>query len=259
MLSYILAGLATGSIFAIASGSLVITYVASGVFNLSFAAMAFAVARVYYELHVEMGWDILPSALVSLGVFAPLMGVLLYVALFQFLHGRSTIVKLMATLGLSIALPPLVELILGQLTAVTAPGLAPVPLKVFHIGDAVVNADQVAMYLGLLVVLIVGVGVLRFTDIGLKVRALVDSGALTSLSGTNPGQISAGVWAVSTMLAGLTGILVAPASGLSVGGMTPLMATAFAAVVAAKLKNLPVAMLIGLCMGLAGSVPQKWL
>ena len=259
MLSYILAGLATGSIFAIAAGSLVITYVASGVFNLAFAAMAFAVARVYYALHVEAGWDILPAALVSLGVFAPLMGIVLYVVLFRFLQGRSTIVKLMATLGLSIALPPLVELIFGKLVAVTAPGLAPVPLKVFHIGSATVNADQVAMYIGLLVVLGVGIGVLRFTDIGLKVRALVDSGALTSLSGTNPGRISAGVWAVSTMLAGLTGILVAPTSGLSVGGMTPLMATAFAAVVAAKLKNLPVAMLIGLCMGLAGSVPQKWL
>lgn len=259
VLSYILAGLATGSIFAIAAGSLVITYVASGVFNLSFAAMAFAVARVYYELHVEAGWGIGPAAFVSLAVFAPLLGALLYLVLFRFLHGRSTIVKLMATLGLSVALPPLVELALGKLTAVTAPGLAPVPLKVFRFAGAVVNADQVAMYVGLLVVLVIGVGVLRFTDIGLKVRALVDSGALTSLSGTNPGRISMGVWAVSTMLAGLTGILVAPTSGLSAAGMTPLMTTAFAAVVAARLKNLPVAMGVGLLIGLAAAVPQKWI
>lgn len=259
MLSYVLAGLATGSIFAIAAGSLVITYVASGVFNLSFAAMAFAVARFYYELHVEAGWGIAPAAIVSLVVFAPLLGALLYLVLFRYLQGRSVVVKLMATLGLSVALPPLVELAFGKLTAVTAPGLAPVPVKVFHVGGAVVNADQVAMYLGLLVVLVIGVGVLRFTDIGLKVRALVDSGALTSLSGTNPGRISMGVWAVSTMLAGLTGILVAPTSGLSVSGMTPLMTTAFAAVVAARLKNLPVAMGVGLLIGLASAVPLKWI
>ena len=259
MLSYIFAGLATGSIYAIAAGSLVVTYVASGVFNLAFAAMAFAVARFYYAVHVEAGWGILPSAVVSLGVFAPLLGVLLYVVLFRFLQGRSTIVKLMATLGLSVALPPLVELIFGKLTAVTAPGLAPVPLRVFHVFGAVVNADQVAMYVGLLVVLGLGVGVLRFTDLGLKVRALVDSGALTSLSGSSPGQISMGVWAVSTTLAGLTGILVAPTSGLSVGGMTPLMATAFAAVIAARLTSLPVAMGVGLLIGVAGAVPQKWI
>lgn len=259
LLSYIFAGLATGSIFAIAAGSLVITYVASGVFNLSFAAMAFTVARVYYELHVEAGWGIAPAAFVSLVVFAPLLGVLLYLVLFRFLSGQSAIVKLMATLGLSVALPPLVELTLGKLTAVTAPGLAPVPLKVFNVAGAVINADQVAMLIGLAIVLVVGVGVLRFTDIGLKIRALVDSGALTSLSGTNPGRISMGVWAVSTMLAGLTGILVAPTSGLSVSGMTPLMTTAFAAVVAARLKNLPVAMGVGLLIGLAAAVPQKWL
>ncbi len=259
MLSYILAGLAIGAVYAIAAGSLVITYVASGVFNLAFAAMAFTVARVYYELHVVLEWGILPAAVVSLGVFAPLFGALLYAVLFRFLQGRSTIVKLMATLGLSVALPPLAELVLGKLTAVTAPGLAPVPLKVFHLGDAVVNADQVAMYIGLVVVLVVGIGVLRFTDVGLKVRALVDSGALTSLNGSSPGRISMGVWAVSTTLAGLTGILVAPTSGLSAVGMTPLMATAFAAVVAARLTSLPIAMGTGLLIGVAGSVPQQWI
>lgn len=259
MLSYIFAGLATGSIYAIAAGSLVITYVASGVFNLAFAAMAFAVARFYYELHVEAGWGIFPSAFVSLGIFAPLLGVLLYVLLFRFLQGRSTVVKLMSTLGLSVALPPLVTLVLGKLAAVTAPGLAPIPLKVFHVFGAVINADQLAMYIGLLVVLVVGVGVLRFTDVGLKVRALVDSGALTSLSGTSPAHVSMGVWAVSTTLAGLTGILVAPSSGLSVEGMTPLMATAFAAVVAARLRSLPLAMVFGLLIGVVGAVPQKWI
>lgn len=259
MLSYVFAGLALGSIYAIAAGSLVITYVASGVFNLAFAAMAFSTARVYYELHVELGWGILPSAALSLLVFAPLLGALLYVLLFRFLAGRSMVVKLMATVGLSVAMPPLVELLLGKLTAVTAPGLAPTPLKVFHPFGATVNADQMMMYAGLLIVLVVGVGVLRLTDVGLKVRAMVDSEALTSLSGTNPVAVSTGVWAVSAMLAGLAGILIAPSAGLTAAGMTNLMAAAFAAVVAARLRSLPVAIVVGLLMGLATNVPQRWI
>jgi len=40
-----------------------------------------------------------------------------------------------------------------------------------------------------------GTAVLRFTDIGLKVRAMVNSEALTSLSGTNPNRVALGVWA----------------------------------------------------------------
>ncbi|MFE6820890.1 hypothetical protein [Streptomyces sp. NPDC057690] len=258
MLSYVLAGLALGAVYAVAAGSLVITYVASGVFNLAFAAMAFTVARFYYFLNTEQHWAILPAALVSLVVFAPLLGSLLYALLFRHLRLRSPLIKLMATVGLSVALPPLAQLVLGHLTNVTAPALAPRPLAVFHPLGAVLNADQLATYIGLAVVLVSGVGVLRFTEVGLKVRALVDSEALTGLSGTRPGRVSLGVWAVSTTLAGLAGILIAPTSGLSVEGMTYMMSAAFAAVVAARLRSLPVAVLVALAMGVVTNVVQKY-
>lgn len=259
MLSYLLAGLALGSIYAIAAGSLVITYVASGIFSLAFAAMAFTVARVYYELNTEQHWPIVLSAGMSLLVFAPVLGMSLYGLLFRHLRGRSMLVKLMATMGLSVALPPLVELALGHLTSVTAPGLAPRPLATFHPFGALLNADQLATYLGLAVVLVLGIGVMRFTDIGLKVRALVDSEALTSLSGTNPGRVSLGVWATSATLAGLAGILIAPTAGLSAEGMTFMMSAAFAAVVAARLRSLPIAIGVALAMGVVTTGVQKYL
>ena len=259
MLSYVLAGLALGSIYAIAAGSLVITYVASGIFSLAFAAMAFAVARVFYALNTEQHWGILPSAVVSLLIFAPLLGMALYWMLFRHLRRRPMLVKLMATMGLSVALPPLVELVFGRLTNTTAPGLAPRPLKTFHPFGALLNADQLVTYIGLAVVLIAGIGVLRFTDVGLKVRALVDSEALTSLSGTSPGRVSLGVWATSATLAGLAGILMAPTAGLSTDGMTYLMAAAFAAVVAARLRSVPVAVGVALAMGVVTTVIQKYL
>jgi branched-chain amino acid transport system permease protein len=157
VLSYVLAGLALGSIYAIAAGSLVITYVASGIFSLAFAAMAYTVARVYYALNTEHHWPILWAAVASLLVFAPAFGMALYGALFRNLRGRSMLVKLMATLGLSVALPPLIDLALGLITSVTAPGLAPRPLGVLHPFGAVLNGDQVATYIGLAVVLALGI------------------------------------------------------------------------------------------------------
>jgi branched-chain amino acid transport system permease protein len=259
VLSYVLAGLGLGAIYAIAAGSLVITYVASGVFNLAFAAMAFTVARFYYYVHTQQGWPILPAAAVSLLVFAPALGALLYGMVFRHLRLRSTLVKLMATVGLAVSLPPLATLLFGQLLDVTAPGLAPRPLAVFHPFGSTVNADQLTTYIGLVLVLVVGVAVLRFTDVGLKVRALVDSEALTSLSGTSPGRVSLGVWAVSAVLAGLAGILIAPTQGLSVGAMTYMMSAAFAAVVAARLSSLPIAVGVAVAMGLATDVVQRYL
>ncbi|WP_051683543.1 ABC transporter permease [Blastococcus sp. URHD0036] len=259
MLSYVLAGLGLGSIYAIAAGSLVITYVASGIFNLAFAAMAYSVARFYYWLLVEEGWGIVPSAAVSLFVFAPALGMFLYAVLFRHLRLRSTLIKLMATVGLSVALPPLIQLVLEQPTNTQAPGLAPRPLDVFKVFGSTINADQLATYIGLVVVLVVGVGLLRFTSVGLKVRALVDSEALTSLSGTSPGKVSLGVWAASVTLAGLAGILLAPTQGLSVQSMTFLMSAAFAAVVAAKLRSLPLAVGVALLMGVTTNVLEKYI
>ena len=65
-----------------------------------------------------------------------------------------------------------------------------------------------------------------------------------------------GVWAVSIGLAGLTGVLAAPIIGLDPGDFTLLMVAAFAAVIAARLRSLPVAMAVGLFMGIAGNLVQ---
>jgi branched-chain amino acid transport system permease protein len=88
---------------------------------------------------------------------------------------------------------------------------------------------------------------------------MVDSEAMSSLSGTNSGRVSLGVWAVSALLAGLAGILVAPTNGLNTTGMTTLMAAAFAAVVAARLRSLPGAVAVALAMGVVTDVIQKYL
>ena len=80
---------------------------------------------------------------------------------------------------------------------------------------------------------------MRLTKIGLRVRAMVDTPAMTSLSGVNPSAISLGVWMVATALAGLAGVLAAPSSGLTPDGMTALMASGFAALVAARLRSIP--------------------
>ena len=100
---------------------------------------------------------------------------------------------------------------------------------------------------------------LRYTEVGLKVRAMVDSPAMTDLSGSSPTAISVGVWAVSTFFAGLAGVLIAPLNGLDPSQFTLLIAASFAAVVAARLRSLPVAVLVGLLMGVATSLIQRYL
>ena len=259
MLQYVLAGLALGSIYAIAASALVVTFVSSGVLNFAFGSMAFVVARFYYWLNSQHHMSTIGAGLLSILVLAPLMGILLYAVLFRFVRGKSTLIKLVTTIGLSVALPPICDLIFGTQTITSAPGLGSLNDKPYKFLGAAVTTDQVLIYGFLLLILIAGTLVLQFTDIGLRVRAMVDSEAMTSLSGTSPNRVSVGVWAVSATLAGLAGVLVAPANGLSPTGMTTLMAAAFAAVVVARLRSLPGAVAAALAMGIVTDVIQKYL
>jgi len=259
VLQFIVVGLVFGSIYALAASGLVITYVSTGVLNFAFGAFAFFIARFYYFLHVEKEWGILLSAAVSLLVLAPFMGIFFYMAIFRFLRLSSQLIKVVVTIGLSVVIPVLAVMIFGNDEIFQAPGLAPQPVSVYKVFDTAVTLDQVIAYACVLGIVVFGALILRFTEAGLSVRAMVDSEAMTSLSGSNPSRIAAGVWVISTMLAGLAGILAAPVIGLDSSKYTLLIAAAFAAVIAARLRSLPIAVFVGLLMGVAGSLVQYWL
>jgi branched-chain amino acid transport system permease protein len=261
MLQYVLEGLALGSIYAIASSSLVVTFVSAGVLNFAFAGMAYFVARFYYFLNSQHGWQSDTAGAVAILGAGPLLGIALYALVFRHIRGKPTLIKLVATIALSVGLPVVADLLFGTQTIDVAPGLAAAKDQAhpFHFLGTPVTTDQVITYGFVLFVLIVGTAVLRLTDVGLKVRAMVDSEAMASLSGTHPGRIALGVWAVAAALAGLAGILVAPSQGLTTTGMTTLMTAAFAAVVAARLRSLPGAVVVSFAMGVVTDVIQKWL
>jgi branched-chain amino acid transport system permease protein len=257
MIAFILAGLVLGGIYAISAASIVVTYVSAGVLNFAFGAIAFFIARLYYYLVAQLGWPVPAAAVVAIVIAGPLLGVALYFALFRFLAQAQAITKVVATIGLSVAIPAATELIFGDQPILTSPGLAPQPERVFHVGGVAITLDQVIAYGCVVAVLAVGTWVLRRTQVGLLVRATVDSKAMTSLSGISPARIAVGVWAAGTFLAGLAGVLAAPVLNVgSVSNYTVITASAFAAVVAAKLRSLPVAVAIGLLMGVLGSVLQ---
>jgi branched-chain amino acid transport system permease protein len=259
VIQYIIAGLVLGGIYAIVSAGLVVTYLSAGILNFSFGALAYFIARFYYYLHTQLNWGIPASAVVSIVVAGPVIGVLLYLVLFRLLRLASPMIKIVCTLGLSVTIPPLAVLAFGNQTIVQVPGLAPQPVRVFKFLGVPVTMDQIIVYGCVLVVVVVGAFVLRYTDVGLRVRAMVDSPAMTSLSGTNPTAVSIGVWASSTFLAGLAGVLAGPVIGLGPSDYTLLMAAAFAAVIAARLRNLPVAVIVGLIMGVAAALLQRYL
>jgi branched-chain amino acid transport system permease protein len=257
MLSYVIAGLVLGGIYAISAGGIVVTYVSTGVLNLAFGSVAYFLARLYYFLLVQHHWPVPAAAVVVLLVASPALGIVLYLVLFRLIVHSSSLIKVVSTIGLAVSIPPLSELLFGQPVILTAPGLAPAPVKVYHIFNTPVTMDQIITSACVIGVVVIGTYILRFTDIGLRVRAMVDSPAMISLSGESPSRVAMGVWAASFFLAGLAGILAAPIVNVDDPNEYVLVAAAaFAAVVAAKLRNLGVAVIVGLALGVVSSIVQ---
>jgi branched-chain amino acid transport system permease protein len=259
MLQYIIAGLVLGGIYAISSAGIIVTYVSTGVINFAFGSMAFFIARLYYFLYVQQAWPLGLAAFVSIAVAGPMFAVALYYVLLKYLPRRRQLVRVVAMIGVAVTLPAVASLIFGQQYISSAPGLSPQPPHVYHVLGAAVTTDQLISYACVVVVLALGTFVIRRTSVGLTVRAVVDSPAMTKLSGTNPSRVAVGVWMVNALLAGLAGVLSAPILGVSsVDNYTLLVVAAFAAVVAARLRNLAVGVVVGLLMGIVTALAE-WL
>jgi len=259
LLQYSIVGLVVGGIYAIAAVGLVSTYVSAGVLNFAYGSLAFFIARLYYFLHTQHGWSIAAAGVVSIVVVGPALGILLWAGLFRYLAQSSTLTKVVVTIGLSVAVPPLASVLFGDQAIPGAPGLAPEPVHVFHFDGVPVTLDQLLVLA--VTALLIGVGflVLRFSPAGLVVRAVVDSRSMAALVGVNPQVVAASVWALSILLAGLAGVLMAPIIGLTSANFVLLVAAAFSAVVVARFRSLGVAVLAALVLGWVGAMAQKYL
>jgi branched-chain amino acid transport system permease protein len=253
---FALAGLVMGGVYAIAAVGLVVSYQATGIFNLAFAGMAYFIARFFYYFNVQRHWSIAPSAILAVGIIGPLLGVFLWAVLFRALAGMSTLIQVVVTIGLSVTLPPFASVLFGNNPLTEQVGLAPTPVPVYHVAGVAIDLNQVIVLACTAALVVIGSTVMRFTNVGLAIRALVDSELMTTISGKDPQRLGALVWAVSVFLAGLAGVLMAPIIPLDQTAYAILIAGALAAVIIARLRNAGVAVVAALAIGVIGALLQ---
>ena len=264
-LSLVISGTVTGGIYSIMASGLVLTYTTSGIFNFAQGAIAFAVAYFYYQLN-SGGMPIVPAAILSILIFAPLMGFALDRLLLRRLGEAPVYAKVVGTIGLLVAIPNFMQWVVVTLgngvfhagwvankadnQGLSTPGLGPTPAKVFHVMQGVaLTSDQLAVFVAALVSAAVLWFVLRHTRIGLEMRAVVDRRHLAGLKGVSASRTSAVAWVLTTVLAGLGGILISPLFTLDPIVFTLVVLGSLAAVVLGGLRSIPIAFVGGVLLG----------
>ncbi|MDQ1431058.1 MAG: hypothetical protein QOF40_1660, partial [Actinomycetota bacterium] len=267
----LLSGAVSGGIYAVMAAGVVLTYQTSGIFNFAHGAVAFVTAYFFFQLNTGQDIPVVPAALISVLIFAPLLGLALDRILLRRLASAPVYARIVGSIGLLIALPALALWIVEALGnsvldlgfptttgsgggSATVRGIGPYPHEVWHLDSlglngVTLNSDQVAVFVAAALAAIALWLVLRHTRLGLEMRAVVNRADLAGLRGVNAARTSSAAWVLTMMLAGLGGILIAPLFQLADQQFTLIVLGSLAAVALAGLRSIPIAFVGGLLLG----------
>ncbi|MFT6293402.1 MAG: branched-chain amino acid transport system permease protein [Ilumatobacter sp.] len=259
---YALLGVGTGAMYAAFSMSVIITYRGSGVVNFAVGAMAMIPAMVFAELR-STGDLVLPVVVIpsrySIGEpmgFVPaaalglLVGIIvaavIYLLVIRSLRTAPPVTMLVATVGVTLVLQALAVKSFGNVTLRVA---AILPDDVIQLGGRPFPVDRLWLLGTVCVIAAAAVVTYRATRFGIATRAsfLNEKGAI--LLGLEPARLGLYNWLFAAALAGSVGII-----GSSLGGVSPFnfslfVIPALGAALAARLKSIPVALLVGVAIG----------
>ncbi len=256
-LNYMVPGIADGSVYALAAIGLVLTYKTSGVFNFAHGALAATGAYVFYEGYVEQGWKWPFAFLVSLLVVGVLGGFILE-RLATLLSSAPTVTTVVATVGLLVLLQSLMTAIYGASDKKSGDFL---PTNGPRIGSVTVSYGEM-MITGFCV----GAALALFiffgrTRMGRAMTAVVDDPNLLALQKSNPAVVRRLSWVLGSCFATISGMLLAPKLGVSVGVLVLIVIAAYGAAAVGLFENLPLtvagAFFIGILVNYLPSQTQK--
>ncbi len=255
MLPFIVIGLTSGAVYALAGLGLVLTYKTSGVFNFAHGALATVSAYVFYALYVLNGWSWVTAAIVAILVAGPIMGLILEL-LARRIQTTSLALRVASTVGLLLVIEAAILLVYGQAQVRTVPiflGTGNVRLLGTN-----VQVEQIVTFLFAIAVTSLLTAFFHFSRSGVAMRAVVDNPELLDLAGTSPLRTRRLAWVIGTTLAACSGVLFAPVLSLDPIQLTLLVVSAFGAAAIGAFTDIPLTLAGGLGIGVFASLCTKW-
>jgi branched-subunit amino acid ABC-type transport system permease component len=243
-------GLSLGAVYALLVMGLILTYRVSRVLNLAHGAVAMFTTHVFWQFAVEWGWNKWAAAGVTVLVVAPAVGVVLGGGIFRFLSDRSEAEKLAASAVLVVVLNELVLKLWGGVGK-NVPRL--LPGGFVGIGDARVGADQIG---AVILAAVIGIGLavlLKATPVGIRMRAVAENADQARLVGVAVRRTQMVGWVVSSVLATVAGLIIAPFGTLDPFSLTFLVVAGLAAAVVGRVTNFGSALAGAVALGIGAA------
>ncbi|MEN3271723.1 MAG: branched-chain amino acid transport system permease protein livM, partial [Actinomycetota bacterium] len=251
----IVQGIVIGGLTALIAFGIALIYRANRVVSFAQGDLGAVPAVLAVLLIVGPGWPFPLAALAGL-VVAVALGALVELVVIRRFAKAPRLILTVATIGLAQVLAG-ISLVLPQLFRLTVPPQSyPSPLNFsFRIDPIVFSGNDV---LAMIVVpfVIVGLGaLLRYTDIGIAIRASAESADRASMLGVPVARVRLVVWVLATVLATVAMLLRAGIVGLPIGSVLgpAILLRALAAAVIGRMERLPTIFFAAVGLGILES------
>ena len=273
LLQLVVSGLAVGGVYALIALSFSITFTTTKTLNFAqgefIAAGAFLGVTVLYllakmsgiapnfaSLPVSASAGVnYPIAVLAVGVVLGVLGLLIFLAAIRPFAGQSGMNWVMSTIGFGIIVQSLGLAIWGP-----APVNVPSPLgdDVIRIMGAGIRPQEILVFVVALVLMIGLDQVMRRSRIGKAMRAVAANPQVAALMGINVTAMMIGAYALSSVLAGIGGLLIAPITSASLFLGMGIALKAFSGAIVGGLDNPRGCIFGGFLLGLLESGVALW-
>ena len=247
-------GLVYGALLIVMCSGLALIYGLRRVVNFAHGSFYMLGAYLGYSIAMRSNFWV---ALVAVPAIMAMLGVLLDRYGFRLLQDRDPLSVVLVTFGLLLIIEDFVQTVWGKSNlSVPAPAALSTSIDLF---GTPVPAYRLA-------VIAVGAGValgltlwLRYSKVGLFVRAASTDPTTTAMQGVNTDALSAGVVGLGTALAGLAGVVSAPFLSLSPSMSSDVIIDSFVVVVVGGLGSLSGAFIAAMGLGMVQALGAVYL
>lgn len=177
------------------------------------------VAGAYFFYYIDRIWGFIPGLICTLA-FSFMLGILIERVVYKPLKNRANDqnITLISSLGVYIILVNVIALVAGNETKIFNDTIQ----NSFHIGSLIVTRPQFYEIVWSVPIILFLLGLLYFTDLGLKIRAVANNPTLAGVTGIKIQKIRYIVFGIGSVLAVAAAILSAndigidPYSGLTI-------------------------------------------
>ena len=255
VISAIITGLGLGAMYGLLALGFHITYVVSNTVNFSQGSSMMLGAVLGYTFAITLGWP-MPLAILSALILCGVFGVAVEMFLVRPFVDRGSNAWLMATIAGGIILDNVVLFTFGKEPRSFPSVFATDAVNIFGIGAY--PLQLVIPVVGIVAAAILSL-VLRKTKYGKAMLAVVQRPEAARLMGINTRFVIAGAFALSTIFAGIAGLLIAPLYNVSAGMGLVFGIKAFATAILGGITSAWGVVLAGLLYGLVEALTTAFL